>query len=45
MEATKGTGKKRCSRQRIDVRHEGRIWIRINFLVSYIFEFELLHAI
>ncbi len=44
MEAMKGTGEERCSRQRRDVRRgdledcrERRIWIRINFLPGYIF--------
>lgn len=45
MEAMKGTGEERCSRQRRDVRRgeeledcrEGRIWIGINFLLGHIF--------
>lgn len=45
IEAMKGTGEERCSRRRRDVRRveeledcsEGRIWIRLNFLLRYIF--------
>lgn len=45
MEAMKGTGEERCSRQRRDVRRgeeledcrEWRIWIGINFLLGHIF--------
>lgn len=54
MEAMKGTGEERCSRQRRDVARgeemdcrEGKMYIRLNFLLRYLHAieaFELLLA-
>lgn len=55
MEAMKGTGEERCSRQRRDVARgeeledcsEGKMYIRLNFLLGYLHAieaFELLLA-